>query len=321
VLIQFKTRVNLGLRLVCLMLLLVSGLVRAEPESSAEAKAADIAALVNNGIPALKAHVTDLTQTLNSSEQSALEAKLTALEAEKGSQIGILIVPTTQPETIEQYAIRVASEWKLGREKQDDGVLLLVAKNDRKLRIEVGYGLEGAIPDVYAKRIVSDIISPKFKQGDFYGGIDAGVDQLIALVQGENLAPPVTKDAMVSNFHFGEYWIFYLIGILFLGNFFTKLLGRFFGSTATAGIVGGATGLLSIWPLGIFTGIAAFLITMFFSSPTGYSGGGASVGSSRSRRSNNDWYSGGLGGGGFGGGSSWGGGGGGFGGGGASGDW
>jgi len=127
------------------MLLLASSMVRAGPEISTESKAAEIAALVNNGIPALKAHVTDLTQTLNPAEQSALEAKLTALETEKGSQIGVLIVPTTQPETIEQYAIRVASQWKLGRAQQDDGVLLLVAKNDRKLRIEVGYGLEGAI--------------------------------------------------------------------------------------------------------------------------------------------------------------------------------
>ncbi|HOY86633.1 MAG TPA: YgcG family protein [Methylotenera sp.] len=319
---HFKTRVSLGLCLLCLMLLLASSMVRAGPEISTESKAADIAALVNSGIPALKTHVTDLTQTLSPTEQSALEAKLTALETEKGSQIGVLIVPTTQPETIEQYAIRVASQWKLGRAQQDDGVLLLVAKNDRKLRIEVGYGLEGAIPDVYAKRIVSDIISPQFKQGDYYGGIDAGVDQLIALVRGENLAPPVKNEALVNNFHFGEYWIFYLVGTLFLGNFFTKLLGRFFGSTATAGIVGGATGLLSMWPLGIFTGVVAFLITMFFSSPTSDSGGGRNVGSSRNRRSNNDWFGGGLGGGGFGsGGSSWGGGGGGFGGGGASGDW
>lgn len=303
------------------MLLLASGMVRAGTDLSSESKAAEIATLVNSGTPQLKAHVTDLTQTLSPAEQSALESKLIALETEKGSQIGVLIVPTTQPETIEQYAIRVASQWKLGREKQDDGVLLLVAKNDRKLRIEVGYGLEGAIPDVYAKRIVSDIISPKFKQGDFYGGIDAGVDQLIALVRGENLAPPVTNNALINNFHFGEFWIFYLVGTLFLGNFFTRRLGRFVGSVATAGFVGGATGLLSIWSLGLLTGVIAFLITIFFSSPTSYSGG-ANVGSSRSRRTTRDWYDGGLGGGGFGsGGSSWGGGGGSFGGGGASGDW
>ncbi len=146
-------------------------------------------------VPPLQARVTDLTGTLTAPQRQALEDKLAAFEAAKGSQIGVLIVPTTEPETIEQYALRVAEQWKLGRKGVDDGALLLVAKNDRRLRIEVGYGLEGVIPDAGAKRIVSDIISPYFRQGDFYGGISAGVDRMIRVVDGEPLPPPRPRGA------------------------------------------------------------------------------------------------------------------------------
>ncbi len=130
-------------------------------------------ALADVAVPPLKARVTDLTGTLSAQQQTALEQTLAAFEARKGSQIAVLIVPTTQPETVEQYALRVEETWKLGRKGVDDGALLVVAKDDRKLRIEVGYGLEGVLPDAIAKRIIAEDITPRFKQGDFYGGISA----------------------------------------------------------------------------------------------------------------------------------------------------
>src|SRR5512140_1579524 len=132
------------------------------------------AAQAEVAIPALSARVTDLTSTLNAQQIQTLESKLAAFEAKKGAQIAVLLLPTTQPETIEQYGIRVAEAWKLGRKGVDDGALLLIAKDDHKLRIEVGYGLEGVLNDATSKRIVSDLILPYFKRGEFYPGIDAG---------------------------------------------------------------------------------------------------------------------------------------------------
>ncbi|MDB5970335.1 MAG: hypothetical protein JWQ90_2785 [Hydrocarboniphaga sp.] len=151
---------------------------------------AAMSAAAQIAVPALKAHVTDTTGTLTSSEEQALDSKLAAFEQRKGSQIAVLIVPTTGDETIEQYGIRVAEAWKLGRKSVDDGVILLVAKDDRALRIEVGYGLEGAVPDVIAKRIISETITPYFRNGDFYTGISAGVDAMIKVVDGEPLPEP-----------------------------------------------------------------------------------------------------------------------------------
>jgi len=141
-------------------------------------------------IPALSARVTDLTGTLGSGDIAALESTLAALEQRKGAQIAILMVPTTEPETIEQYATRVFDRWKLGRKNVDDGVLVLVAKNDRRVRIEVAYGLEGAIPDAAAKRIAHDYISPKFRSGDFAGGLASGIAMLTRLVDDEPLPEP-----------------------------------------------------------------------------------------------------------------------------------
>ena len=134
-------------------------------------------AIADVAVPPLKARVTDLTGTLSASEANQLEQKLAAFEAKKGSQIAVLIVPTTQPETIEQYSIRVAEAWKLGRKGIDDGALLLIAKQDRTVRIEVGYGLEGVLPDAIAKRIIEETIVPKLRQGNFAGGINAGIEQ------------------------------------------------------------------------------------------------------------------------------------------------
>jgi uncharacterized protein len=141
-------------------------------------------------VPALSARVTDATGTLSDEQRSTLEQSLKDYEARKGSQIAVLIVPTTQPETIEQYSIRVVEQWKLGRTRVDDGVLLIIAKNDRTLRIEVGYGLEGVLTDATSNRIIEDIIVPRFRQGDFYGGVSAGVDGIMRVVDGEPLPAP-----------------------------------------------------------------------------------------------------------------------------------
>ncbi|MFY9259789.1 MAG: YgcG family protein [Gallionella sp.] len=161
-----------------------------------------LSAYAEVAVPELKQRVTDLTATLNAAQIQTLETKLADFEGKKGSQIGVLIVPTTQPETIEQYSIRVVDKWKLGRKGVDDGVLLLVAKNDRKLRIEVGRGLEGALNDATAKRIIAEIITPAFKQGDFAGGIAAGVDSIIKVVNGEALPSPPASLAVVENTDF-----------------------------------------------------------------------------------------------------------------------
>jgi len=144
-------------------------------------------------VPELHARVTDQTATLTPPQRASLEAKLAALEQRKGAQLAVLIVATTQPETIEQYATRVFDAWKLGRKGVDDGVLVIVAKNDRHVRIEVAYGLEGAIPDAAAKRVAHDYLSARFAHGDFAGGLDAGVDALTALIDDEALpAPPAS---------------------------------------------------------------------------------------------------------------------------------
>ena len=252
-------------------------------------------------IPELKSRITDLTQTLSAEQQSQLDAKLAIFEQQKGSQIAILILPTTQPEDIAQYSIRVVEQWKVGREKVDDGILVLVAKDDRKLRIEVGYGLEGVIPDLIAKRVINEVISPKFKQGDYFGGLDAGVDTLIGLVDGEPL--PAPSKAANKGSDLENILPILLFGGLISGLFLRSIFGTFGGSALNGGLIGGA-----VWLLGIAFGAAVVLaiVAFFFTMMMGGRGLGGIP----------------MGGGGFGGGSSnWGGGGGGFGGGGASGDW
>ena len=260
-------------------------------------------------IPELSSRVTDLTQTLSPAEQAQLEQKLAAFEQKKGSQIALLILPTTQPEDIAQYSIRVVEKWKIGRDKVDDGVLVLIAKDDRKMRIEVGYGLEGAIPDLYAKRIISEVIGPKFKQGDFYGGLDAGVDKLIGLVDGEALPTPGTPE--FSGMGIMDMLPILLFGGLVTGLFLRSMFGTFFGSALNGSLVGGVVALLGVALGGAAVlGVIAFFITMMLGGRgmNGYSGGIPTGGG----------YGGGWSGGGS---SSWGGGGGDFGGGGASGDW
>ena len=153
-------------------------------------------------VPALTGHVIDQTGTLSTPERARLEQTLTDLERSKGSQVAVLLVPTTEPEAIEQFSLRVAEQWKLGRKKIDDGAILVVATNDRNLRIEVGYGLEGALTDATTKQIISDTIVPFFKQKDFAGGIEAGVDQIVRVINGENLPPPSARNAP-GNAHAG----------------------------------------------------------------------------------------------------------------------
>jgi uncharacterized protein len=148
------------------------------------------AALADVAVPPLSGRVVDQTGTLSSGDVASLTQAMKNLEARKGSQVAVLIVPTTAPETIEQYSIRAAEAWKIGRKKIDDGALLVVAKDDRKLRIEVGYGLEGALNDVTAKRIIDEVITPKFRNGDFAGGISAGVARIIGVIDAQHFAAP-----------------------------------------------------------------------------------------------------------------------------------
>lgn len=255
-------------------------------------------------VPPLQKRVTDLTGTLTPSQQSKLEQELASFEAQKGSQIAVLIIPTTEPETIEQYAIRVADKWKLGRKGVDDGALLLVAKDDHALRIEVGYGLEGVIPDAIAKRVISEIMLPYFKQNDYFGGIDAGVTRLIRLVDGEPLPPPSKKDVSWSSFE--DFLPVAFMVIVVGAGILRSIFGRFFGAT----IVGSIVAVIFWMVIGSIIGsVIAGILAFVFSLGGGRSSGG-------------NWPGGGFGGGGFGGGGGgFSGGGGGFGGGGASGKW
>ena len=267
-------------------------------------------------VPELSRRVTDLTNTLSAGQVAALESKLAAFESEKGSQIAVLIVPTTEPEDIAQFGIRVAEQWKIGREKIDDGVILIVAKNDRKLRIEVGYGLEGAIPDAIAKRVIAEIITPNFKAGDFNGGIDAGLGQLMRLIKGEPLLPPAAKSDSKG---MGEGMILILVIGYLLGNLMTPMMGRGFAS-GVSGLGSAGMGWLTYGLLATSLKIGGLVFaSVLLWGGIGRGGGGGGSGWTSGR---GGFGSDGFGGGGFsGGGGSWGGGGGGFGGGGASGSW
>jgi uncharacterized protein len=266
-------------------------------------------------VPPLKARVTDLTATLSSEQSARLEAKLAAFEQSKGSQIAVLIVPTTQPEEIEQYGIRVAEAWKLGRKGVDDGAILIVAKDDRRLRVEVGYGLEGALNDATAKRIVAEIITPQFRTGDFAGGIEAGVDRMISVIDGEPLPPPKHRAQRRGD---GGFGIAGLLMPFFVVWFLGQILRRIFGTGFAALAVGGVTGAVAFFllsSLGLAVGVGLVAAIIAFVMYLGGGGGGFYGGPRWGGALGSGGYGGGLGGGGFGGG------GGGFGGGGASGNW
>ncbi len=267
------------------------------------AAAADVA------VPPLSGRVVDQTGTLSGDDTAALTQKLKDLETRKGSQIAVLIVPTTEPESIEQFSIRVAEAWKIGRKKVDDGALLVVAKNDRRLRIEVGYGLEGALTDATARRIIDEDITPKFKSGDFAGGISAGVDRMIRVIDGEKLPAPEPEHWRGTGLlgDIDPFNPFVIAALFIVGGILRSTLGRLIGSVTTGGVVGLlAWFLVGSLALSVIFALIAFVLTMF----------GETIGSSGGRRGG---WSGGSGGSSSGGGFS--GGGGSFGGGGASGRW
>jgi uncharacterized protein len=274
--------------------------------------AADVA------VPPLSGRVVDQTGTLSSGDIASLTQTLKDLETRKGSQIAVLIVPTTDLESIEQFSIRVAEAWKIGRKKIDDGALLVVAKNDRHLRIEVGYGLEGALTDATTKRIIDEDIAPKFKSGDFAGGVSAGVNRMIRVIDGEKLPAPEPEHwqspGLVS--FINPLNPFVLVAVFIVGGILRTMLGRLFGSVATGGFVGFLAWLFigSIAAAAIVA-VIAFIVAMFADmapsgggrSSGGFSGGGGSwSGGGSSSSSDSGGFSGG---------------GGSFGGGGASGSW
>ena len=276
------------------------------------------AALADVAVPPLTGRVVDKTATLSGSDIASLDQTLKDFEARKGSQVAVLIVPTTQPETIEQYSLRVAEAWKIGRKKIDDGAILVVAKDDRKLRIEVGYGLEGALTDVTAKRIIDEVITPKFRNSDFGGGITDGVNRILRVIDGEPLPAPAQRPQQTTGLlsNIDPLNPFLIVAVIVVGGIFRGIFGRLFGSLATGGLVAALFWFVAAsLALSAITGFIAFLVTMFADAMTSSGGTGRGGG----------WVS--SGGGGFSGGSSssdsggFSGGGGSFGGGGASGSW
>lgn len=259
-------------------------------------------------IPPLTGQVVDRTGTLSAAQQQSLRAQLSAFERRKGSQIAVLIVPRTAPETIEQYAIRVAEQWQIGRKQVDDGALLVIARDERRLRIEVGYGLEGALNDATARRIIDEVIVPYLRAGDLAAGVEAGVEAMMRVIDGEPLPPPRPDRA-------GESQLPVLLPVVFivaltLGGLLRAALGRGRGAVASGGLLGVAVWLFSgIFLLGLLAAFIGFVTTL----------GGGRMGSGWHGRRGGFGSYGPSGGRGFGGGFR--GGGGGFGGGGASGRW
>lgn len=269
-------------------------------------------------IPPMSSPVVDTTGTLEAAQKQALEAQALALQQRKGSQLQILMVPSTQPETIEQYTQRVFEQWQVGRKGVDDGVLLVVAKDDRKVRIEPGYGLEGAIPDAIANRVIQEYLAPHFRSGDYAGGLADGTAALVKLIDGEELPAPVSANPAPRGSGGDGFTVALVIGF-FVGTFARALLGWLPRPLrALLGGGGAAVAAFLFTSLWLASGLAG-LIGLFvgfssgragrFARNSGWGGGGFGGGG---------W---GSGGGGFGGGGGWGGGGGRSGGGGASGGW
>ena len=269
-------------------------------------------------VPALQARVTDLTATLSAAQARALEDKLAAFEAAHGSQIVVLLLRSTAPEDIAAYAFRVADAWKIGRRELGDGVLLLVAKDDRKVRIEVARALEGAVPDLAAWRIIDGAITPAFRRGDFAGGIDAGVEALFALIRGEHLPAPERATGAGDGAGIEDLGALLFVGVPMLGALLVGMLGRKPGAFATGGVTGLIVHLLTA---SLFLALVGGVLAVVFVLALGIGGG---RGGPPHRGGGPIIRGGGLGGGGLGGGFGGGfrsGGGGSFGGGGASGSW
>ncbi len=229
-------------------------------------------------VPSLQARVTDLTGTLSAARISELEQQLAAFEAKKGAQVAVLMVPSVQPETIEQYAVRAFEQWKLGRKGVDDGVLLVIAKDDRKLRIEVGYGLEGVLTDATAKRIISDVIVPRFRQGDFSGGVMDGVTRIMAVVDGEVLPLPAAasgNDNETGGLPFAPEW---LIAGFVLFSVINRGLRAVLGRLGAAGVMAVVAGFI-IWlvissvAISLFAAVVAFVFGLGSGTRTTFGGG------------------------------------------------
>jgi len=273
------------------------------------------AALAQIPLPRLEARVTDLTGTLTAAQQSALEDKLAAFEARKGAQIAVLILPTTEPEDIAQFGVRLLESWKLGRKGVDDGAALIVAKDDRAVRIEVQYGLEGVLNDAIASRIVNETIVPMFKQADYAGGIDAGIDQVLKVIDGEPLPAP---DSSWKSTGAGDSLPKLLVAVIVIATILRNIIGR-----APSALIAGLLGAGAAWvlragmPIVLLSGVGLFILVLVTNFGGGWGGGG------RGGRVFRDISRGGGFGGGFGGGGGggWSGGGGMGGGGGASGRW
>lgn len=269
-------------------------------------------------VPRLTGHVIDQSQTLNTAQAQALERKLSAFEQAHGTQMVILLIPSTQPEDIAAFAQRVGDTWKIGRRDVGDGLLIVVAKQDRRIRIEVAKALEGAVPDLAASRIIEQAIKPAFKAGDYAGGLNLGVDQLMARIQGESLPEPAGTRNVLSQhngegFQFNDLVVFGLIGIPIMFGVLSAILGRKLGALAT-GTIGG----LLVWIVtsSLFLAIGAGIVAVMLALAMGNGGRRGGPGGWGGPPMGGGWGGGGRSGGGW---SS--GGGGDFGGGGASGNW
>lgn len=196
-------------------------------------------------VPPLSGRVIDQTATLSAPQQAALDAKLAAFESQAGAQIVLLLVPTTAPEDIAAYAQRVADSWKIGRREVGDGLLVVVAKNDRVVRIEVAKALEGAVPDLAAHQIIDRSIVPAFRNGDYAGGLNAGLDQIIARIRGEALPLPGRGGPAAGRLPLEQFGMFLFVGVMVLGGLLSAMLGRKLGSLLTGLAAGGVAWWLS----------------------------------------------------------------------------
>lgn len=254
-------------------------------------------------VPPLTGRVIDQTGSLSAAEIVALSQVLAQFEAKKGTQIAVLMVASTAPESIEQAALRVAEQWHLGRKKIDDGAILLIAKEDRAVRIEVGYGLEGALTDATAKRIIEQFITPEFRKENYYAGINSGIQQMLRVADGEPLPVPARSDSDAPALT--QYVpIIFMLALVF-GGIARSLLGRMPGAVVTGGAVAlVAWFIVGTFALAIMAGVIALLVTLFGGGGGGLVGGGFGGfgGSSRSGGSHGGGFSGG--GGSFGGGGA-----------------
>jgi uncharacterized protein len=240
-------------------------------------------------IPALEKRVTDLAAVLGQDEQARITERIRVFEQNKGGQIAVLIVDTTAPEAIFDYSLRVAESWKLGRKGVDDGVLFVIAKGDRKMQILTGPGLQGSLTDAASKRIIAEIVAPRFREGKYGEGIYNGVDMIASVIDGEALPPPPQKKQSSKSLDSGEFLTLGIFAAIFVAPLFRSMFGRFLGAIATGGVTGAAAWFLlggMVFP--IFIGVIVFIIALFagllnFSSGrgggwggSGWSGGGGS---------------------------------------------